>query len=118
MKLTRIFVTFLALFLTLVVSTAAITLEAVDSITDQDVSETPATLSSNSRVYISAVSGTTYTIPEGASVNVGTTKSTVSGNTLTAAGYAGTVTVTNGDDVTEVVLCGATKFKPGLNILT
>lgn len=113
MKLTRIFLTMLALFLTLILTATAITLDTAEYADGNN-----AVLSADSRVYISAVSGTTYTLPEGASVNVGTTGATVSGNTLTATGYAGTVTVTNGNDVTEVVLCGATKFKPGLNILT
>lgn len=115
MKHTRIIMTLLALMLVLLVPVSALTLETAGT-ADDAAEVSAASLSATDRVYIAA--GGQYTLPAGASVDVGTTEATVNGTTLAGAGYAGTVTVTSGNDVTEVVLVGPTKFKPGLNIFT
>lgn len=59
-------------------------------------------------------------VPSGAQVDVGTTEAIYdsAAGTVTGAGYAGTVTITNGEDVTNIIFCAPTKWKPGLNVLT
>lgn len=85
-----------------------------------DTAET-AVLAADTTVYIDANS--VYTLPEGTvvtNVELGNTKAVydAAAGTITGKGYAGTVVVTTEDGDITVNFRGATKWLPGLNILT
>ena len=85
-----------------------------------DTAET-AVLAEDSTVYVDANS--VYTLPEGTvvtDIDLGNTKALYNedAGTITGKGYAGTVVVTTEDGIITVNFRGATKWIPGLNILT
>ena len=85
-----------------------------------DTAET-AVLAADTTVYVDANS--VYTIPEGTvvtDIDLGNTNAVydAAAGTITGKGYAGTVVVTTEGGTITVNFRGATKWLPGLNILT
>ena len=82
--------------------------------------EKEARLLEDALTYASAKEGQYVTLGEGTWTisDDGGTGAVVGGNILTASGYSGIVTVTNGETEKKVHLVGGTKWKPGLNFLT